>query len=273
MIRFATSALAFCILAAPVSAQDDDVTALYEALRLPDIITIMREEGLAYGDDLAAEMLPGGGSADWRRVVSGIYDADRMAQTVQGAFTQALDGADVAAMVAFFETEQGQRITGLEVQARRAMLDPDVEEASRDEARLQMADETDRIATLEPFIEANDLIESNVVGALNSSYAFYLGLIDGGVMPAGVTPESALQDVWMQEPDIRTNTIEWVYAFLLLAYEPLSDDEIAAYTEFSESDAGQELNTALFAAFDGMFDNISRALGLASAQFMISQEL
>ncbi|MFA8443212.1 hypothetical protein [Yoonia sp.] len=162
---------------------------------------------------------------------------------------------------------------GLELSARRAYLDEAVEMASKENAAIAMMDETPRFLMVQEFVDVNDLIEANVVGSLNSSYAFYTGLIDGGAMPAGVTGETALQDVWAQEPEVRKDTTEWVYSFLLMAYQPLSDAEMEAYIEFSRTDAGQDMTDALFAAFDGMFEDISRGLGLASARFMISQEL
>lgn len=261
---------------APLLAQGTDtakIDALFDAIGLPDMVEIMREEGLEYGDTLATDMLPGGTSAQWQNAVSAIYDIEMMTEEVRGAFGEALEGDDIDAMLDFFTSEQGETIIGLEVSARRALLDDAVEEASKENAAIAKMDETPRFLMVQDFIDANDLIESNVVGSLNSSYAFYLGLIDGGAMPAGVTAETALQDVWAQEPDVRNNTTEWVYSFLMLAYQPLSDAELEAYIAFSESDAGQEMTQALFVAFNGMFDDISRALGLASSRFMISQEL
>jgi hypothetical protein len=218
-------------------------------------------------------MLPDGGGADWRDAVAAIYDLETMEEEVRGAFAEAIVDADLDTMLDFFTSERGAQIIGLEISARRAMLDEGVEEASREAAALQIMEETPRYEAVSAFIETNDLIENNVVGALNSSYAFYMGLIDGGVMPPGVTADTALQDVWAQEPDIRDNTTEWVYAFLLMAYEPLSDDDLAAYQAFSETAAGEALNSALFMAFDGMFEDISRALGLAASRFMVTQEL
>ena len=262
-------------LALPAASQDRaaDIDALYDALGLPEIIAIMREEGIDYGEELGAEMFQGSVGSDWRDVVNAIYDEDTMSEEVRGTFGEAIADADVQAMLDFFNSARGREIITLEVTARRAMLDEAVEEASKEAAALQIADETPRFLAIRDFVDANDLIESNVVGALNSSYAFYMGLIDGGVMPQGVTAETALQDVWSQEPEIRANTTEWVYAFLLLAYQPLSDDDLAAYQAFSETDAGQDLNGALFVAFDAMFEDISRALGLASSRFMATQEL
>ena len=260
---------------APMAIADPvaDAAALYDALSLDRTIAVMREEGLAYGEELGAEMLPAGATAEWAQVVSDIYDVDRMAETVRANFAAEIADDDLGQMLAFFDTARGAAIIDMEIDAPEAMLDESVDEASRDAAALAKMDQTPRFQALEQFVEANDLIESNVVGALNSSYAFYLGLIDGGAMPAGVTTETALSDVWSQEAEIRDSTTEWIYAFLLLAYEDLADEDLAAYTDFSRSEAGQDLNEALFVAFDRMFDDISRALGLASARYMVSQEL
>ena len=277
MLRFvAPFAFVATVMGTALSGQTAQVAkadALFEAIGMPQMIEIMREEGLAYGETLAQDMLPGGASAQWSIAVSAIYDIEMMYEEVRGAFGEAIEGDDIDRMLAFYTAEPGTTIVNLEVSARRALLDDAVETASKENAAIAMADETDRYVMIKDFIEANDLIESNVVGALNSSYAFYMGLIDGGAMPAGMTAETALEDVWMQEPEIRSNTTEWAYSFLLMAYQPLSDDDLAAYLAFSQTEAGRDLTDALFVAFNGMFDDISRALGLASSRFMISQEL
>jgi len=277
MFRFIASlTFAVALISGPLRAQAADearVDTLFDALGMPQIIDVMREEGLSYGETLAVEMLPGGPSDEWNRAVSAIYDVEMMQQDVRRAFGGAIEGADIDAILAFFTSAQGEQIVALEVSARRALLDEAIEEASRENAVIAMTDETPRYLLIRDFVTANDLVEANVVGSLNSSYAFYMGLIDGGAMPAGVTPEIALQDVWAQEPQVRRDTIEWLYSFLLMAYQPLSDADLEAYVAFSQTQAGQDLTNALFEAFSGMFDDISRDLGLASSQFMIIQEL
>ncbi len=277
MRRFAIAlTMTATLQAGSLFAQANDVEkldALFDALGMPEIIAVMRDEGLEYGTTLATDLLPGGASTDWSDAVAAIYDPQMMYEEVRGAFGEALEGDDIDAMLAFFTTQPGRSSVDLEVSARRAMLDDAVEEAAIDAARLAMLDETPRYLMVQDFVVANDLIESNVVGALNSSFAFYTGLIDGGAMPAGVTAEAALENVWGQEGEIRESTTEWVYSFLLMAYQPLSDDALSAYITFSKSDAGQDLTTALFVAFDGMFNDISRGLGLAASRFMLSQEL
>lgn len=269
-------ATVLAVFALPGWAQDDDavkIDALYEALALPQMLEIMREEGLDYGQTIATDMFPGSGLGRWNDAVSQIYDVEMMNDEVRGAFGDALEGDDIDAMLAFYTSPTGRTIIDLEVSARRAMLDDAIEETSKDNAALAIADETPRALQVQSFVEANDLIEANVVGALNANYAFMTGLIDGGVMPPGITPDTVLRDVWAQEDEIRANTSEWVYSFLIMAYQPLSDEQMQSYIAFSNSAAGAEINSALFDAFNGMFDDISRALGLAASRFMISQEL
>jgi hypothetical protein len=111
------------------------------------------------------------------------------------------------------------------------------------------------------------------MGALNANLAFYRGLADGGALGPEMTEDEMLSSVWSQEADVRQQTVEWLFPYIALAYGPLSDDELAAYTEFSASGAGQALNSALFAAFGEVFGGISQALGAAAAVQMQGQDI
>lgn len=260
------------------SAQSDTpaqapVDVLFDAMGLPEIVAIMREEGLAYGDELRAELFAGRGGSRWDRMVDDIYDRERLHATVRNRFDLELAAQDLAPLLAFFTSERGRRIVALEVSARRALLDDAVEEASRDAlAAMRQADDP-RLDLLRDYAEANDLVESNVVGAMNANFAFYLGLAAGGALEDSLGEAEILRDVWSQETEIRADTEDWLYSYLALAYRPLEDDDIVAYTEFSRTPAGQALNNALFLAFDEMFVAVSRALGQGAAQFMGGQDI
>lgn len=277
MSRFPSAfALIATMMTAPAFAQSApsaEIDTLFTALGLPEIVEVMHEEGLADSTTLGKEMLPVAAARDWADAAQFIYDPQTMLDNVRDAFEAELQGDDIDAMLAFFTSEAGTKIIALEVSARRALLDEIVEEASTEAASVQMRDETPRYLLVKDFVDVNDLIESNVVGSLNSSYAFYTGLIDGGAMATDVTHDTALQDVWAQESDIRDSTTEWIYSFLFMAYQPLSDTELNTYIAFSETEAGQQLTAALFVAFDGMFEDISRALGLNISWLLLTQEL
>jgi len=269
-------ALPFLVLPAVTMAEGHDalVDTLIEELQVSDLLDVMAAEGRAYGTEMAQSLFPDNADApQWPVMVEQIYDMDAMMARVRRDLGTALDGADMEAITAFFATDLGQKAVGLEISARRAMLDDSVDQAARDSAELARLDNTPRYQQVTRFIEVNDLIESNVMGGMNSNYAFYLGLMDGGALDPAVTQDQLLGDVWGQEADVRASTVEWIYSFLMLAYQPLTDDELDAYIAFSGTAAGQQFNRALFVGFDGMFDDISHALGIAGAQFMTGSRL
>ena len=128
-----------------------------------------------------------------------------------------------------------------------------------------------RLGLVTDFVQANDLVEANVTGALNASFQFYAGLVDGGALE--MSEREILDEVWSQEPETRADSREWLYAYLLMAYEPLPEGDLEAYVDLSSSPEGKAMNRALFAGFNTMYDNISYALGLAAAKQMQAQEL
>ncbi|RUS60937.1 DUF2059 domain-containing protein [Pseudorhodobacter sp. E13] len=252
-----------------------EISGLSQVLKIPEILEVMRQEGVDYGTEMEAEMFPGKGGAPWAAVVGLIYDGPSMLSRFETAFAQQLAGreAEIAEMETFFGSDLGQRILTLEVEARRSLMDEAVEDAAKARAEDMEAAGEPRFADLQKFAEVNDLIEANISGALNSNLAFFQGLAEVGALSEDMTEADMLSDVWSQEPEIRAETEAWVYPYLALAYGPLTDEEMAAYLQFSETDAGQVLNSALFTAFDVLFRSISRDLGRAAAKQMMGEDI
>ncbi|MFT6225047.1 MAG: hypothetical protein ACJA1F_002906 [Paracoccaceae bacterium] len=271
------------LLAAPLLAQQAGsrvapqvslaTTPLVTALMLPELIEIMRDEGLEHADELAQEMFPDAGRTRWLDMVERIYDPARMQDIVVQQFDLAMQGVDIPRLEAFYGTDQGKRIVALELSARRALLDEAVVDLSRQTWEHARDTNDPSQAILGRFIEANDLIEINVMGALNANFAFYLGLSSGGAFDASMTEDQMLREVWSQEEAIRTETTQWVYSYLTLAFQPLSAVDLEAYIALSNSTQGRALNGGLFAAFDALFVTLSGDLGRAAAQFMGGEDI
>lgn len=251
------------------------IAELVKTLKIADVIDVMRLEGLSYGTEMESDLFPGQGGSSWTTVVELIYDGPTMQARFQDAFAKQLAGheKDVPAIQRFFGAELGQRILTLEVEARRSLMDPAVEDAAKARVEAMMAETAPRLAALETFSETNDLIEMNVMGALNSNLAFFQGMAEVGTIDQDMSQQDMLMDVWGQEPDIRAETESWVYPYLALAYGPLTDAELEAYIDFSKTGPGQVLNAALFAAFDTIFNAISRDLGRAAAKQMMGEDI
>lgn len=255
-------------------AAEASVDQLVEVLQLDALFQVLSEEGLAHGGTLKTDMFPSGGGAGWDAEVSRIYDVARLRGDFGAALEQAL-GADpeaLAEITAFFASDLGQRILALEIEARRAFLDTAAEEAAQVAADDAAAARDPRVAQLRRMIEAADLLEMNVAGALSGNLAFMTGMAETGAYGA-VPDDQILSDVWGQEDQIRADTQTWLYSYLGLAYHPLTEAELESYIAFWESPAGRRLNAALFAAFDTVFRDVSLELGKAAGIAMQGRDI
>jgi hypothetical protein len=279
MLRpFAAVAAFASVLSLPALAQLQaapraDIDALVAAMALPDLLEIMHQEGLGYGEQLQADLLQGRGGTAWTATVEGIYDPARMQEMVRRSLQDDLDASQISAITKFLRSDTGREIVGHEIAARRALLDDDVEATAHDTWLELEAEGGRRWDMLVDFAEVNDLIESNVAGAMTSNYAFYRGLAEGGAFNGDLAEDQILSDVWNREQEIREDTTNWVFSFTSLAYQPLTDDQFQAYIDFARSGPGQAMNTALFTAFNDMFTGISRDLGRSASRVLAGQDI
>lgn len=273
--RLAGLALVLALAWLPPAAAAGRAEALAQVLRLTEVIDILRVEGLEHGTEIGETMLGHRAGTAWQREIDRIYGAERMARLMGESFEAALPGSDEAldAIVAFFQSPRGQTLIGLEISARRAMLDDAVEEAARETLAEMRAAGDGRLALIERFAQANALVEENVAGGLNASFAFYMGLIEADTPGMAMSEADVLAEVWAQEAEIREDIESWLFAFLTLAYQPVSDEDLEAYIAFSRTPEGQALNLALFAGFNAMFEAISRDLGLAAGRMLLGEDL
>lgn len=244
------------------AALAQEVADLSRALKMGEAMEILRDEGIASGKDLVADR-----AADplWTEALQRIYDPAQMEALFNTAFASALagDAPSVAAATVFFGSDLGQRVLGLELAARRALMDDAVEAAAAAAYGDLAQDNPARQALIDRFVLANDLIESNVMGALNANLAFLHGLAEAGGKAFDLSEVDMLAQVWGGEPDTRAEMVGWLFPFLTLAYQPLSDAELQDYVAFSETPAGRRVNAAMFQAFDALFNQVSRDLGRA----------
>jgi hypothetical protein len=220
---------------------------------------------MASGADLASDLPRGAEDPLWSAALSRIYDPAHMEAIFNQTFAQSLagQGETVEAATAFFASPIGERALSLELAARMALQDEAVE-AAAERAYADLADANpERQAMIDMFVSANDLVESNVMGALNANLSFLRGLADSGVEEFALPEADMLAQVWATESEVRDEMVGWVFPFLTLAYQPLSDADLQAYIAFSKTPAGQRVNAAMFQAYDALFDEISHDLGRA----------
>ena len=276
MIRAALIALGLLLAAAPpAAAQGADADArVAELLEAPRMIGLMREEGIAYGETLAADLIGRPDDPVWAEALEAIYDERAMLERFETALGEALTAEEAAPIAAFLEGDLGRRIVELELSAREVIADEAAEDAARAAWAEAAARGTPRAGRIETFIAVNDLVEENVASGLTANYEFLAGLAEGGGMGGAETSDEALiAQAYGAEPELRAETEAWLGGYLNLAYGPLSDADLDRYIAFSETDAGRDMNRALFRAFEAMYDGMSRAMGLAAGARMVGEDI
>lgn len=250
---------------------DARMTVLVDLLELRQAAAILSDEGRSHADALNQDMLGGQGGPGWQMQVDSIHDASRMVEMVRRALEETMQPAEVESAIAFYASDLGGRIIALENAARAAISEREVEQIARANYGVLAGDGDPRIALVGRLIDAADMVDRNVSTALNSNYQFLRGMRDGGALED--SDEELLADIGTDLDAVTEDTSVWVYAYMLLAYYPLDDAEVARYATFAETDAGRALNRALFDGFGRAYEDTSYALGRAVALNMVAEDL
>ncbi|WP_417277627.1 DUF2059 domain-containing protein [Celeribacter sp.] len=268
-VKYTLLSTALCLFGVGAQAGPDEaqLTTLMQAMMFEDVVDVLCDEGAEMSEDFV-EAGYGVPKPMWDKMLSRLYDEDVMAKAFHEEMGEALGDTDLTPMIAFYETDLGQKIARLELETRRAMSDEATQEVAND-AWAQLDPDTERAHLIEDYVQVNDLVEMNVVGAMNSDIAYYQGLWSAGFDNAqGSSDSDILNEIWASEPEVRADVSEWVYGFSTMAYQTLSDDEFEAYIDFGRTEAGQKLNHALFSSFDAVYEHVSRGLGAGTAKLM-----
>lgn len=251
-----------------------DTLAVFEAVGMAESFAIMVEAGKRDAGALADALFPGRDGQSWAQMVNRLYTEATLRRVFESAFPEGrMTEVRAQEILDFFGSETGRRVVAGELAAWRAITDPEVEAAANALYQQRLAEDDPRIGQLSRLIASNDFVDLNVMGALNSNFAFLMAMSDAGAYEGPVAQDMILRQVWQQEPQIREDATLWLYSFQLMAYTDLSEAELEAYIAFSNSEAGQVYNSALFAGFDAVYTEMSTRLGTAAAQFMTGEPL
>lgn len=251
------------------------VDAFADAFLLPDLFRIMAAEGIDYAQTVRVDFGIDISADSWAQTISAIYRPEQMQATFMAHFAEQMTGRDdvITDALAFAASDVGARVLRLEISARDALLDPDMDDAARDALEDMRAVENPRLDLIAERIAVNDLIDLNVAISLNTAFAFFDAMAQAETNNTPAPEQDLLAQLWAQEPSIRADTTEWIYSYFVLAYQPLSDADLTAYIDFSASPNGIALNNAMFAAFERTFDQLSMALGQAAGTALQSTDL
>lgn len=254
---------AFCLaiaLSASGAFASPQTDQLVDAMGIPELIAAFSSEGIENGAAVDAGILNGQGGNVWAETVRRLYDPLRLEEEVRSAFAETLDDDVAAQALLFYQSDIGARVIELEVQARQAMLNKDLEAAATSAPSAQ----SDAITE---FLEARDLIARNTDAAMAAQSAFFAGMAATSTQPAPPPETDAQRELMMAE------TERWLRGYYALAQSPLSPDDVAIYTAFWDTDVATALDDALFEAFGTSYATLSFGLGQAAGRLLPQNEL
>lgn len=269
-MKYLIAAILIWMQAALVWASDaiDDLSRL---LMLQSTAELMQDEGMrnarTTSEDFTGQAL-GQWDADGLRAV---YAPDRSLALFRQAFEARLSDEDIATLVDAFGAPFAARVVGLEVTARAAISEEDIEAAAIEMVNEVMTSDRDRIAVIDQIIEVNDLIALNLDGGEVILLEFYKTLATGNVR--GIDYAVIAEEIQSQRQERRDDLIEWLRAFFVMAYSDLNDDELLQVLALYESEEAQKAIGAMFEVFNLVEIEAMRKLGDTIARQMNTSKL
>lgn len=247
-------------VSATAALSDPDTDQLVDAMGMPALIRAFSLDGQESGAALNAEFLNGQGGAVWAETVRKLYDPARLESELRIGLAEALDPQVARTALMFFDSDLGQRLITLEVQAREAMLDKDV-------ADMAKAVGTQAPAQVREFIETRDLVERNTDAALSAQIAFF----DGFAQATNSQPTT--RDTEGLHSAIASETEIWLIGYYALMQSALREGDLETYTDFWRTQVGVAVDDAVFEVFSASYANLSFALGQAAGLLVPASEL
>tara|TARA_B100000674_G_scaffold8406_1_gene6489 strand:- start:1112 stop:1990 length:879 start_codon:yes stop_codon:yes gene_type:complete len=252
-------------------AKADAISDLYDALQMDRVNEIIRVEGIRDAKDTGEAYLSANSAKRFVDQAKSVYQLESMEQDFKRLLTENLSTADANEILLFYQLPIGKLASELEVSARVAISETEIEEMAKTELKEAKALNNRRLDDIGSVIKTLELVEQNLIGAYAAQFAFMNELSKLGVLE--LTRQEMIDIITNDEEKLKGEILEWLMAFSHMAYAPMSDEEFSVYNDFSKSDLGIVLNKALFSAYNEMAKDQSQRLANILGEFMKSEDL
>lgn len=261
--------ISFCFEAQAQTAVYDQ---LYSALRLDEIVQIIKSEGTDEANTTAKIYLKSKGQTEtFRKDIEKLYDRTNISTFLLDGVANRLTEDDAQSALVFYSGSLGATIAQLEASARLAISDDAVESVAIEIAKAAGSKDHKRYKTLMKNIEELELVEHNMKGAFASQYGFLTELSQADDID--LSQDQILSMLSGNEQQLREEISAWLMGYSYMAYQPLSDEELDVYFDFLASTSGKALNKALFDVFNALSVEIASALGVLIAASREARDL
>ena len=259
--------IVFCANHAPA----DVISDLYEALQMDRVNEIIRVEGIQDARGTGEAYLSKNTVARFVDQAQSVYQLETMEKDFKRLLTENLSISDAEAILLFYRSPIGKMASELEVSARVAISNKQIEEMAKIKFNEAVNLKNERLKELGSVIETLELVEQNLIGAYAAQFAFMYELSKLGLV--NLSRQEMIDAITSDEEKLKSDILEWLMAFSHMAYSPMSDEEFNVYNDFSKSALGITLNKALFSVYNEMAKDQSQRLASILGEFMKSEDL
>ena len=252
-------------------ARADAISDLYDALQMDRVNEIIRVEGIRDAQGTGEAYLSANSVQRFVDQAKSVYQLDIMEKDFKRLLTENLSTSDANEILLFYRRPIGKIASELEVSARVAISETEIEEMAKTKLREATALKNTRLDEIESVIKTLELVEQNLIGAYAAQFAFMYELSKLGVLE--LSRQEMIDIITNDEEKLKGEILEWLMAFSHMAYAPMSDEEFSVYNDFSKSDLGIALNKALFSVYNEMAKDQSQSLANILGEFMKSEDL
>ena len=249
----------------------DVISDLYDALHMDRINEIIRLEGIQDAEGTGEAYLPPNSVDRFVAQAKSVYQLEAMERDFKRLLNQNLSIVDANKILLFYQKPLGKVASELEVSARIAISDAQIEEMAKLKLKEAVKSKNKRLDEIESVIRTLELVEQNLIGAYAAQFAFMYELSKLGVIE--LSKQEMIDLITNDEEKLKGEILEWLMAFSHMAYTPMGDKDFSDYSDFSKSELGIALNKALFSVYNEMAKDQSQRLASILGEFMKSEDL
>lgn len=190
-----------------------------------------------------------------------IFRTDALFAAVAARVDGKFDAEEYDALEAYFSQGVGRRVTEAEEYAQAP--ENAAERAAETPAIVEelLASNSGRLRQIEQMIDALDIVSSGTAMAMNLGFAMVSGMASSGQLPGVTDDDQILMMLNDRRDQIEAEVFNAAVLSAAYTYRDISDDDMADYLAFLESDLGRKLYRVMEEAQASVLTAASRKYG------------
>ena len=229
---------------------------------LDEVVSALSEQGDAIAQESGALGDRESFTASWHKAAALSFAPSKLKAAFAIRMNGKLTPEETGTVAAFYQSPLGQRIVGSETTAATPAGQQQMMSEAEDIMELLLKSPL-RQAALDRIIRSARLDEMSINMAVNVSRAMLIGLTTTGTGATRMTLEDIVIALDEQRPQIAAETAVMTKLSLAFAYRDLPMEDLVAYAEFLETQAGSKHADAVMKGLDAVLSEAALSFGNA----------